>query len=203
MWCVLGNHGLVWNQSILILVQNRQVLIITSRISQPRSPQLVYGLRNCSLNLEFQKMNFFTCSHFLLCWKVYFSPWATDCVKSSSTNYNESNKPNPKSLSYIESKKSFVQLGVLKNVLFHSFHIFAVLKNLLFHPKPWFPKTHHIYVYVCVYFTCKGSTLCMFFTCKERTSDKERTHTRYTVGVDFSFNSSSLKTLESALIWKW
>ncbi len=25
------------------------------------------------------------------------------------------------------------------------FTFFALLKSLLFHPKPWFPKTHHIY----------------------------------------------------------
>ncbi len=38
MWGVLGNHGLGWKQSILILFQNCQVLIITSRICQTKSP---------------------------------------------------------------------------------------------------------------------------------------------------------------------
>ncbi len=28
---------------------------------------------------------------------------------------------------------------------FTFFTFFALLKSLLFHPKPWFPKTHHIY----------------------------------------------------------
>ncbi len=53
-------------------------------------------------------------------------------AKSSSTDYNESNKPTPKSLAYIGSEKSFVELGVLKNKLFYFFTFFALLKSLLF-----------------------------------------------------------------------
>ncbi len=60
MWCVLGNHGLRWNWSILILVQNRHLLIKTSRIRQTQSPQLIQGPRNHLLHLEFQKISFFT-----------------------------------------------------------------------------------------------------------------------------------------------
>ncbi len=40
-------------------------------------------------NLKFQKIIFFTFSHFSLYWKIYFSPWATDSVKSSSTDSNQ------------------------------------------------------------------------------------------------------------------
>ncbi len=50
-------------------------------------------------------------------------------AKSSSTDHNESSKPIPKSLVHIESEKSLVELGVLKNELFH---FFALLKSLLF-----------------------------------------------------------------------
>ncbi len=40
MSCVLGNHSLGWNRSILILVQNHQVLIITNRVgwAKPEVP---------------------------------------------------------------------------------------------------------------------------------------------------------------------
>ncbi len=57
-------------------------------------------------------------------------------VKSSSTDYNESNKLNPKSLAHIGPEKSLVELEVAKNELFHFFRYI--------HPKPWFPKTHNI-----------------------------------------------------------
>ncbi len=53
-------------------------------------------------------------------------------AKSSSTDYNESNKPSPKSLSHIGSEKSLAELGVPKNELFHFFTFFALLKSLLF-----------------------------------------------------------------------
>ncbi len=38
-------------------------------------------------------------------------------AKLSSTDYNESNKSNPKFLAHIESKKSLVELGVPNNKL--------------------------------------------------------------------------------------
>ncbi len=66
-------------------------------------------------------MSFFTFFTFLVL-KVYFSPWAMGSVKSSSTDYNESNKSNPKSLAHIGSEKSLVLPGVSKNELFHFFH---------------------------------------------------------------------------------
>ncbi len=105
---------------------NCQVLIIMSRISQPWSLQLIYGLRNRSLNSEFRKMSFLTFSHFLIYWKVFFLSWIMGSVKSSSTDYNKSNKPNPKSLAHIEFKKSLVELGVSQNELFHFFLHFSL-----------------------------------------------------------------------------
>ncbi len=42
-------------------------------------------------------------------------------VKSSNTDYNESNKSNPKSLALIGFEKSLVELGVPKNEHFHFF----------------------------------------------------------------------------------
>ncbi len=123
MWCVLGNHGLRWNWSILILVQNGQVLTITSRISQPRSLELIQDLRNCLLNLVFQKMSFFT-FHIFRSIEKLTPPPRHGSVKLSSTDYNELNKPNQKSLAYIRSKKSLFKFGVLKNKFFYFFHIF-------------------------------------------------------------------------------
>ncbi len=38
-------------------------------------------------------------------------------AKLSSTDYNESNKPNPKTLAYVGSKKLLVELGVPKKEL--------------------------------------------------------------------------------------
>ncbi len=52
--------------------------------------------------------------------------------KLSSTDYNESNKPTPKSLAHIGSEKSLVELGVPKNELYHFFTFFALLESLLF-----------------------------------------------------------------------
>ncbi len=43
-------------------------------------------------------------------------------AKSSNTDYNESNKPTPKSLAYIGSEKLLVELGVPKNELFTFSH---------------------------------------------------------------------------------
>ncbi len=56
-------------------------------------------------------------------------------AKSSSTDYNEPNKPIRISLTHIESEKSLVELGVPKNELFHFFTFFAPLKSLLFTPS--------------------------------------------------------------------
>ncbi len=53
-------------------------------------------------------------------------------AKSSSTDYNESNKPTLKSLAHIGSEKSLVELGEPKNELFHFFTFFALVKSLLF-----------------------------------------------------------------------
>ncbi len=122
-----------------------QVLIITNRISQSRSASL-YRVWEISCWTWSSKKWAFSLSHFLLYWKVYFSPWAMGSVKSSSTDYNESNEPNPKSLAHIRSEKSLVELGVPKNKLsYFFFTFFALLKRLLFHPEPWFPKIHYTY----------------------------------------------------------
>ncbi len=53
-------------------------------------------------------------------------------VKSSSTDYNGSNKPNPKSLAHIESEKSLVKVGVPKNELFYFFYIFHSTEKFTF-----------------------------------------------------------------------
>ncbi len=53
-------------------------------------------------------------------------------AKSSSTDYNESNKPTPKFLAHIVLKKSLVELGVPRNELFYFFTFFGLLKSLLF-----------------------------------------------------------------------
>ncbi len=77
-------------------------------------------------------MSFFTFSHFLLYWKVYFSPWAMGSVKSSSTDYNELKKPNPNSLRYIGSKKSLIEIAVPKNELFQFFLHFSLYWKVYF-----------------------------------------------------------------------
>ncbi len=71
-------------------------------------------------------------SFFPFYWKVYFSPWAMGWVKSSSTHYNEWNKPNWKSVTYIGSKKSLVELGVPKSDLFHFFSHFSFYWKIYF-----------------------------------------------------------------------
>ncbi len=53
-------------------------------------------------------------------------------AKSSSTNYNKSNKSSRKSLAHVGSEKSLVELGVPKHELFHFFTIFVLLKSLIF-----------------------------------------------------------------------
>ncbi len=65
-------------------------------------------------------------------WKVYFSPWAMGSVKSSSTDNNESNKPNPKSLAQTVSEKLLVELRVPKNELFHLFSHFSLYWKVYF-----------------------------------------------------------------------
>ncbi len=53
-------------------------------------------------------------------------------AKSSSTDYNGLNKPTPKSLAHIKSKKSLAECGVPKNERLRFFPFFAPLKSLLF-----------------------------------------------------------------------
>ncbi len=53
-------------------------------------------------------------------------------AKSSSTDYKKLNKPTPKSLAHIGSKKSLVELGISKNEPFPFFTFFTLLKYLLF-----------------------------------------------------------------------
>ncbi len=90
-------------------------------------------------------MSFFTFSYFSFYWKVYFSSSAVSSVKSSSTDYNESNKPNSKSLDHIRSEKSFVKLGVPKNELFHFFlHFSFYWKVYFFTLNNGFLKRSHI-----------------------------------------------------------
>ncbi len=53
-------------------------------------------------------------------------------AKSSSTDYNKSNKPTLKSLTRIGFKKSLVELEVPKNELFYFFTFLTLVKSLLF-----------------------------------------------------------------------
>ncbi len=55
-------------------------------------------------------------------------------AKSSSTDYNESNKPTSKSLALIGPAKSLIEHGVLKN---EYFCIFCATEKFTFHPEPW------------------------------------------------------------------
>ncbi len=100
--------------------------------NKPTPKSLAHIGSNRSLvELWVPKSELFTFSHFLLNWKVYFSPWAVGGIKSTSTDYNESNKPNSKSLAHIGSEKSLV---VPKNKLFHFFHIFHSTENFTCSP---------------------------------------------------------------------
>ncbi len=57
-------------------------------------------------------------------------------AKLASTDYNESNKPTPKSLAHIRSEKSIVELGIPENELFHfSFQIFRSTEKFTFSPE--------------------------------------------------------------------
>ncbi len=60
-------------------------------------------------------------------------------AKSSSTDYNQWNKPTPKSLAHTGSKKSLVELGVSKNELFHFSHfsLYGIVNNQSPPPPPW------------------------------------------------------------------
>ncbi len=62
--------------------------------------------------------------HFSLYLKVYFSPTAMVDAKLSSTGYNKSNEPNPRSITHIESEKSLIELGVPKNGAFSHFSLY-------------------------------------------------------------------------------
>ncbi len=50
-------------------------------------------------------------------------------TKLSNTDYNESNKPTPKSLAHVGPEKLLVELGVPKNELFHYSIFLALLKS--------------------------------------------------------------------------
>ncbi len=50
------------------------------------------------------------------------------------TEYNESDKPTPKSLAHIGSEKSLFDLGVPKN---EHFYIFRSTEKFTFHPQLW------------------------------------------------------------------
>ncbi len=106
-----------------------------NKLNKPTPKNLAHmGSEKSLVEHGVPKTVLFPFSHFSLYWKVYFSLWAIDSVKSSSTDYNESNKPNPKSLAHIGSKKSFVELGVSKNERFHFFHIFRSTEKFTFSP---------------------------------------------------------------------
>ncbi len=75
----------------------------------------------------------------IICDDAFRKPWLrvksvkfNFSARSSSTDYNESSKPTPKSLAQIGSEKSLIELGVPQNALFHFFTFFALLKSLLF-----------------------------------------------------------------------
>ncbi len=53
-------------------------------------------------------------------------------VKSSGTDYNESNKPNTKFLAHIGSEKSLVEFEIPKKELFTFFHIFRLAEKFTF-----------------------------------------------------------------------
>ncbi len=55
-------------------------------------------------------------------------------VKSSSTDYNDSNKLDPKSLALIGSEKLLVELGIPKISYFTFFHIFRSTEKFTFSP---------------------------------------------------------------------
>ncbi len=55
-------------------------------------------------------------------------------AKSSSTDYNELNKPTPMSLAHIGFEKSLVELGVPKIELLHFFH-FSLNWKIYFSPR--------------------------------------------------------------------
>ncbi len=59
-------------------------------------------------------------SHFSL----YFSPWTTISAKLSSTDYNESNKPNPKFLAFKGLEKTLVELKSSKKWGFSRFSLY-------------------------------------------------------------------------------
>ncbi len=93
------------------------------------------GSKKSLVELGVSKNKLFHFSHFLLYWKVNSPPLPSHGgVKLSSTDYNELNKPNQKSLAYISSKKSLFRFGILKNKLFHFFHVFHSTEKFNFSP---------------------------------------------------------------------
>ncbi len=71
-------------------------------------------------------------------------------AKLSSNIYNESDKPNSKSLAPVGFKKSLVELEFQKISFFTFFIFFSLLKSSFFHTNPWFPKTYHKYRQKCI-----------------------------------------------------
>ncbi len=74
-------------------------------------------------------------------------PWLrVKCVnfdfstKSSSTDYNESNKPTPKSLALIGAEKLLVEHGSSKNPIFCSTEKFTS------HPEPWVVYNYQVLI---------------------------------------------------------
>ncbi len=71
-------------------------------------------------------------SYFSFYWKVYFSPWAMSNVKSSSTDFNELYKSNPKPSVYYRVQEIACQTWYSKKWAFSLFFtFFDPLKNLL------------------------------------------------------------------------
>ncbi len=56
-------------------------------------------------------------------------------VKLSSYDYNEANKPNPKSLAHVGSEKSLVEFEFQKMSFFFFFKFISLPKSLLFTPS--------------------------------------------------------------------
>ncbi len=79
MWSVLGNHGLGWNQSILILVRNRQVLIY-NKSNKPAMKSLTHvGSEKSLIELGSSKKWAFSLYHICHCTEKFTfhpEPWA-------------------------------------------------------------------------------------------------------------------------------
>ncbi len=92
------------------------------------------------------RIEIFHFSIFFALLKGLLFPSTMCSLKLSITDYNESNKPNLKSLAYLGVQEIACRTWSSKKCAFPLFFtFFPLLKSLLFHPKPWFPKMHHIY----------------------------------------------------------